>query len=260
MKHYYTFKEKCESRTAAFCKIMKSKLISIIFTAALLSLAEAGYAQGFVNLNFENAHFTADPSGNFPPYSVYASYAIPGWTAYLGSVPQIDVLSNDSTLGSAMVSIQGTNLPGSETLVGFVEPALQGRWSIFLQGFSGNTNGFTGGTPIVASIGQTGQIPPTANSLIFWGYFPYSDNSFSLSFDGQDLTWLAVSNALNYTVYVADVSMFAGQTGQLLFSAGNNTYAELDNISFSTLPIPEPSAFALATLGALFLGLCLRRR
>jgi hypothetical protein len=47
---------KTESRTAAFCKIMKSKLISIIFTAALLSLAESCFAQGFMNLNFESAN------------------------------------------------------------------------------------------------------------------------------------------------------------------------------------------------------------
>lgn len=229
---------------------MKTKIISLVF----LLIVGQSFSQSFVNLNFENARFTPDPSGNFPPYSVYASNSIPGWMAYLGGVPQADILSNEVTLGSAMVSIQGTDLPGSETLVGFVEPALQGRWSIFLQGFSGNTNGFTGGTPIVASIGQTGQIPLTANSLLFWGYFPYNNNTFSISFNGQDLTWLAVSNALNYTLYGADVSMFAGQTGQLLFSAGNNTYAELDNIQFSSVPIPEPSEFALTALGALFLG------
>lgn len=236
------------------------KLISVIFTATLLSLAEAGFAQGFVNLDFESAHFAIDPSGNFAPYSVYASNAISGWTAYLGGVPQIDVLSNDATLGSAMVSIQGTNLPEFETLTGFAEPALQGRWSILLQGFSGNTNVLTGGTPVVASIGQTGRIPLTANSVLFWGYFPFSNNTFSISFNGQDLTWLAVSNALNYAVYGADVSAFAGQTGQLLFSAGANTYAELDNIQFSSVPIPEPSVFAVTALGALFLGFSHRRR
>jgi hypothetical protein len=216
-------------------------------------LAESGFAQSFVNLNFENAHFTVDSSGTFfggifGSSAVYASNAIPGWTPYLGGVPQTDIVSNGATAGSAMVSLQGTN-----TTVFFAEPALQGRWSIFLQGFSGNTNALTGGTPIVASIGQTGQIPLTANSVLFWGYFPYQNN-FTLTFNGQDLSLITISNALNYTAYGADVSAFAGQTGQLLFSAGANTYAELDNISFSTLPVPEPSAFALATLGALFLG------
>ena len=190
------------------------KLISVIFTAALLNLADSGFSQGFANLNFENAHFTVDSSGTFfggifGSSAVYASNAIPGWTPYLGGVPQTDIVSNNSTAGSAMVSIQGINLPDFETFTGFVEPSLQGRWSIFLQGFFGDTNLNNGQYPVVASIGQTGQIPATANSLIFWAYFPYGNNTFSISFNGQDLTWVAVSNTLNYTVYGADVSPFA---------------------------------------------------
>jgi hypothetical protein len=225
---------------------MKTKIFVLISLIAGHILA-----QNFVNLNFENAHFTPDPFGSFPPYSVFASNSIPGWTAYWDGVPQTDILSNDMTFGSAMVSIQGTNLPYFES---FVQPALQGRWSVFLEGLFGDTNTYTGGYPIVASIGQNGQIPLAANSLLFWAYFPFSNNTFSISFNGQNLTWLAVSNALNYTVYGADVSAFAGQTGQLLFSAGNYTYAELDSISFSTQPVPEPSELALIVLGTLFFG------
>jgi hypothetical protein len=40
----------------------------------------------------------------------------------------------------------------------------------------------------------------------------------------------------------------------------DNQYLYLDAIQFSTQSIPEPSAFALAALGALFLGFCRRRR
>ena len=60
---------------------MKSKLISIIFTAALLSLAESGFAQGFVNLTFENPILPLTPNGGLLP----ATNAIPGWSAYYGS-------------------------------------------------------------------------------------------------------------------------------------------------------------------------------
>jgi hypothetical protein len=219
----------------------------------LLAICQNGWAQGFVNLDFENAHFIVDPSGNLPPNSVYASNAIPGWTAYVGGVPQTDIFSNLPSAGSAWVSLLGTNPPSPGIFS--MEPAFQGRWSIFLQGFSGNTNGFTGGAPVVASIGQTGQIPASAESLLFWGNLSLSyGNIFDVSFNGQDLSLVTISNALNYTVYGADVSRFAGQTGQLLFSAGNNTYAELDNIQFSSVSITEPSAFALAALGALFVG------
>jgi hypothetical protein len=235
-------------------KIMKTKIIGLIF----LLLVGRGFAQGFANLNFENAQFTVDSSGNFfggtfYPYAVYASSAVPGWTAYLDSVPQTDILSNDATLGSAMVSLQGTNLPYYEY---FLLPAFQGRWSILLQGLLGDTNLNNGTYPVIASIGQTGQIPASAESLLFWGNLSLaSGNNFDVSFDGQDLSLVAISNALNYTVYGADVSAFAGQTGQLLFSAGNNTFAELDNISFSTEPVPEPSEIALVALGTLFLAL-----
>jgi hypothetical protein len=69
-----------------------------------------------------------------------------------------------------------------------------------------------------------------------------------------------VSNTLNYTVYGADVSAWAGQTAQLSFTTfaenphQNNQYLYLDAIQFSTQSIPEPSTFALAGLGSLFVG------
>ena len=66
------------------------KLIPVIFTAALLSLTEMDFAQGFMNLNFESA--TVVPA--FPPSTspISASSAIPNWTAYFGN-------SNDPTAG-----------------------------------------------------------------------------------------------------------------------------------------------------------------
>jgi hypothetical protein len=88
MKHYCV-QRTAESRTLACGKIVKTKLISIIFTAALLSLAESGFAQGFVNLDFEAANLSAYGAG---PAAVPATNAIPGWTAYLGGVPQTDIL------------------------------------------------------------------------------------------------------------------------------------------------------------------------
>lgn len=224
---------------------MKTKIIGI-----LLLITGQSFSQGFVNLNFESAKFKTDPGGFFPPNSVYASNAIPGWTAYLDGVPQTDVLSNQVTLGSAMVSLQGTNPPSSNF---FVEPALQGRWSIFLQGLFGDTNTFTGGYPIIAAIGQTAQVPATANSLMFWAYFPYQMNFF-VSLDGQNLSVTTVSSGLNYNVYGVDVSAFAGQTSELRFTVGGFTYAELDNIFFSSSSVPEPSTLALGALGALLFG------
>src|SRR5579885_3463998 len=86
-----------------------AKLLTVCLT--LFCTNSSIRAQGFINLNFENASFTVDPAGAFPPYSVFASNAIPGWTAYLDGIPQMDILSNEATAGSAMVSLQGTNPP-----------------------------------------------------------------------------------------------------------------------------------------------------
>ena len=47
-----------------------------------------------------------------------------------------------------------------------------------------------------------------------------------------------------------DISMFAGQTGELRF-AGAGLF---DDIQFSNQPIPEPGTFCLFGLGALLLG------
>src|ERR1035438_8883011 len=119
MKHYCG-QRKAESRTAAFCKIMKSKLISIIFTAALLSLAESGFAQGFVNLNFESA--TLVPVSGDPYGSVQFAQAFPGWTAtYVGGGISTNALYNNVFLNSAGISIidhNWTNSFGSSFILG----------------------------------------------------------------------------------------------------------------------------------------------
>jgi hypothetical protein len=129
----------------------------------------------------------------------------------------------------------GTALEGTD----YWTPAIQGNYSVFLQGgsiyYPGGTNG--------ASIGQTGQIPATAQSIIFWG------NALQVTFNGQILSFIDISNALNYTIWRADISAYAGQTGELLFTAHwFNGQGMIDNIQFSTLPIPEPSVLGLFSM------------
>lgn len=219
-------------------RIIKNTILIIL----ILILRQNAGAQGFANLNFENATFVIDPSGAFYPYSVYASNAIPGWTAYISGIPQTDVLSNNITLGDAAISLQGTN--------GF-EPALAGHYSILLQAtfFSTQTNS--------AAIGQTGLIPGTAQSLVFFGNTSLSGiaNDMEITFNGSNVPYFAIGSGAGYTIYGANISGFAGDTGQLLFTTYNNTYAELDNIQFSSSAVPEPSGLALGALGILLLGL-----
>ena len=215
------------------------KLLRIAcFVAVSIAFLRNVSGQGFVNLDFEAANLSVYGAG---PAAVPATNAIPGWTAYISGIPQTTISFNDVALNDAAISIQGTT--------GF-EPAVAGRYSIFLQATYREivTN--------TAAIGQTGSIPVGDQSLIFLGnlFLAGSIGNVQVTFNRQDLSLVAISNALNYTIYGADISPYAGQTGQLLFTANNNTYAELDNIQFSSLPIPEPSELALTAIGALFLG------
>jgi hypothetical protein len=65
---------------------------------------------------------------------------------------------------------------------------------------------------------------------------------------------------LNYTVYGVDVSPFAGETGQLLFTAPIQNFVLLDNIQFSSSPVPEPSSLCLIGLGGIMSAMLFRKR
>jgi hypothetical protein len=190
---------------------------------------------------------TPDLSSPYYPYSVYASNAIPGWTAYINGNPLSDIQYNDLALGDAWVSIHGTNDPYP-----YYGGVIQERYSILLQ------PDFPLAT-YSAAIGQTGTVPLTAESLLLEANGP-----ISVFFGSQQIPLSVLGAEPNYTIYGGNISDFAGQTGRLLFEANaiapSSWGTSLDSITFSSQPIPEPSAFALAALGALFLGFSRRRR
>jgi hypothetical protein len=197
----------------------------------------------FQNLNFESATIVPDPSSPYYPYAVFASSAIPGWVAYIGGSQQTDIIHNTVSLGAAAISIHDTTSS--------FQP-IQGNYSVLLQPSSG-------GPPTTAAIGQIGQIPSTAVSLIFYG-----TTTMQVTFDGQSLSLIQLGSAPGYQIVGADISAFAGQTGELRFLMMTNPQfglmSYLDNIQFSTSPIPEPSTIGLFTLGGLFLRWRFTRR
>jgi hypothetical protein len=198
-----------------------------IFFAALL-LCQSSYAQGFVNLNFEHPVLPLTPvfGDIYDPAS-----AIPGWTAY-GSVSY-----NAISSGGAVIALVDTNNVGLKPI--------QGKYSVSMVG------DFTG--PTASAISQTGQIPNSALSVLF---YVTSGNTMLLSFNGQSIPLFFVSATTNYVVMGGDVSTFAGQTGELLFTKPPRTaYGLIDNIQFSTAPIPEPSALTLVMLGCGLFGI-----
>ena len=196
-----------------------------------LHLAGDAYAQGFVNLGFETTTITPVV---FPGGTRYTA-TVTGWAWYPpGNFVNGDPNSvgyNDVALDSPAVNLQGTNSPFA--------PAIRGRYSILLQGGSQfvPSNSYS-------AIWQTGQIPANAESLIYWG------GALQVTFNGQPLTPVAVSNAANYTIWGMDISAYVGQTGALQFTkpwlpTNFSDGALLDNIQFSSVPVPEPSALSL---------------
>ena len=204
-----------------------------LFTAiALFILWQDARGQGFINLNFENPIQPLTPVN----FEVPTTNAMPGWTAYINGSQVNNVIYNTRPLDAAEVTLQGTN---SDSLT-----PIQGNFTVALFGAS------IYAPQQSAAIGQTGQIPLTAQSLIFWGFAGQNDVSFA----GHILSLVELSNTANYNIYGVNISAFAGQTGQLLFTAFPQEGDVIDNIQFSSLPVPEPSEFALTALGALFLG------
>ena len=219
---------------------MRSNFFKIALVLFLLGVGgERGFCQGFINLNFEDATIIPDPSSPYYPNAVYASSAIPGWTA-TGFIGPSEILYNSASSGSTSVSILGVN--------GFPK-ALDGQFSIYLYG---------GVTAASASISQTAVVPASSESILFEAQGGIG--TLLVSLGGQNVSFQALSTTPNYTLYGGNISpAFSGQSEQLTFSAleGINNAWELDDIQFLTSPVPEPGTLALlgAGAGAMMLGL-----
>ena len=211
--------------------------ISILATIVLVSLCN-GFSQGFVNLDFESASIIPLVGGPYYPYSILVANAVPGWTVNIGGVQVSQITYNDPTAGSAGATLWATN--GAQ---------ISGRYSVDL---TGSIDGTT-----AASISQSSLVPVTANSILFEAQPGFG--ALVISLGGQSLSFFALSSGSNYTLYGADVSAFAGQTEQLTFSALGYSqrlnYWNIDNIQFSSSPVPEPGALGLFALGGALLSL-----
>lgn len=210
---------------------MKSIRIICLLTVSL-ALTWKGLGQGFINVDVEstttNAVVLPDGTGTVP-----GSTLTPDGN-FVNGDPN-NVAFNDRALDGAAVILRGTKSPFAA--------AIQGNYSILLQGGSNFIRFGTNG----ASIGQIVQNPLTTQSIIYWG------SALQAPFNGQMLSFNEMSNAPNHTIGGADVSGYAGLTGQLLFSVPRPFSAPLDNPQFSPAPVPEPSIPSLISIHLLSL-------
>jgi hypothetical protein len=203
--------------------IMKKLLIGCFIGMTVTIIQALG--QNFTNLDFEAAHDLPSSGG-----SVATTDALPGWTAFNGT---------------NQLSLIAYNVSALFELVGSNSYAVDGNFSVFLgRG---------------CSISQAGLVPSDAQSLYFEEYVPslvVSDgNEFVVSIGGQELSFTRVSQVSQTTtpnttyLWGADISAFAGQTATLTFSS-SGAGGTLDDIQFSSSPIPEPSPAWLLFLGS----------
>ncbi|HUA68838.1 MAG TPA: hypothetical protein VMA13_09855 [Candidatus Saccharimonadales bacterium] len=216
----------------------------------LIIFSRNASGQNFEDLNFEQANIVRDPSDT---NAVYVSEAIPGWTvsnSYHGT-NEIDyeVLS----LGAPSVSLCGSE-PAQNGL-NPAPPPLDGKFSIELYGGAPEMYPLLG-----ASISQTAMVPAHAESILFIAQQTLTGGPLLVSLGGQNISYSAISKGPDYTLYGGDIPAFAGQVETLTFNAptGVNNYWELDDIRFSSSPVPEPRTFSLCALGGLFFTLGLR--
>jgi hypothetical protein len=224
----------------------------VCFCWATLLAAVSAEAQGtFQNLNFESANLTPIPSGQYGG-EVPISSAMPGWDASIGGVAVTQVLQNSSTLGGAHIDIFGPNWSSDNPGI------IDGNYTVFLQAFNvGQGN---------VSLWQTGTIPANTESIEFsaWNNPTPGSSALVVTFSGNSLSPVPIGSGVSpsgqsYTVYGANIAPYAGESGQLEFTsvasdAGAN-WNELDDITFSSQAIPEPSPLALTGVGALLFAL-----
>jgi hypothetical protein len=222
---------------------------TLAICAALLLFVgvQSGFAQNFTNLNFESANI---PNGTQIGSDLPFNNTLPGWSGSFSNVEEsyqaTQVNYDGISLGGSQVSIIDSN----DAQYGY--GPLQGKYSVFL--FAGGAE-FGTPYPTATSISQTGLVPSGTMSLLI---DMDESGGITITLGGQTLNMQPIENFPTYSIYGADISSFAGQIEPLTITAlpvGVLNGVFLDNIIFSTSPVPEPGTGGLILCGAVLFGL-----
>ena len=112
--------------------------------------------------------------------------------------------------------------------------------------------------PPGVSISQTGLVPANAASIQFIAQGDVSPaGTLLVSLGGQNIPLFAISTGSKYTLYGGNIpSGSADNSEQLMFTASQGYFWEVDDIQFSPLAAPEPGVLGLLSLGGLLFGFC----
>ncbi|HZM03114.1 MAG TPA: PEP-CTERM sorting domain-containing protein [Candidatus Saccharimonadales bacterium] len=225
---------------------MKIENLIARLSAGLLVVMSVRAQGTFQNLDFEQANPIIILGSQYYPYEVTEASALSYWTVTYGTVQQTQITYNDPSTGSTWVVLVAPGSMGVPPGSSYRLAAIDGRYSVLLQG---------GITAPAASISQTGLIPISTKSLFFDA--EAGSGPFAVSVGGRNIPFEAVGTGVSYTLYGADISAWAGDTEPLTFSAleggGLNNWL-IDDISFSTAAVPEPSSILLTGVGGLMLA------
>jgi hypothetical protein len=220
----------------------KTKFLRLILA---LGFVTPVCGKAFTNLNFESAQVVPnDPIFGFLDWNL----AVPGWSHSSGSDTQI-VYYRQEHLGGTQYymlydSMSPIYAPGTQ---------LAGNYSV------GFASGYAASGPdpqpwVQAYLAQTGLIAANVHSIRF-----LATGSFALFVGGVQIPTLSLGGY----AYAGDVSAFAGTTTE--FKIVNTTTqlhnpVVVDNIVFSSAPVPEPTTFILMFGGLAAISIFRRKR
>jgi len=220
-------------------------LLSVVLSATCL-------ASPFQNLNFDSAN-TNNLVGD-PPLGQAGTTAdlLPGW--------QLSA-ENSGILSGIGFNYNSTGLGGYATLI---SPSFAGSYPV-VGSYSFAMVPFQNvqGAFVPQTLSQTGDLAADVRSIRFLSY----GTPVSLTANGSliDLNYSPIAGQPGWNPFipvfeaVGDLSPFAGQTVELAFTAlrtpnlPGDVVNGLDEITLSTIPVPEPATVAVFALGGIAL-------